>query len=491
MIPVILSGGNGTRLWPLSREGFPKQFHQLASSHSMFQETVLRCSCEIFSRPVVVCNQDHRFIIREQLSALGLSAQSILLEPCAKNTAPAIALAALQIRASGSDDVMLVCPADHLIKDEKEFLRIVRSAAKRAENGDMVLLGIQPDHPETGYGYIQRGLEYPSEQGRIYSVRSFKEKPDREAAEQWLETGEYLWNAGIFLFKPSVLLNELRSFAPQVLEACERSLQEAERDFEFVRVDRKQFIQSPSISIDHAVMEQTNLAKVAALDSGWNDIGSWSALWEAGEKDCEENVIKGDAILHSTKRSLVFSQSRLVTAVGLEDIVIVETADAVLVADKSDTQSVKKLVGILKNEYRDETLNHREVFRPWGSFDSIDRGDRFEVKHVSIKPGEQIAMQKHNHRAEHWVVVSGTAEVTCNGEQFLLTENQSTYIPIGAAHQLHNPGLIPLEIIEIRSGGYLGEDDIQRIVSEQDNSSAMDAIRELEALTLAKEKVAS
>ncbi len=491
MIPVILSGGNGTRLWPLSREGFPKQFHQLASSHSMFQETVLRTSCEIFTRPVVVCNQDHRFIIREQLSALGMSAQSILLEPCARNTAPAIALAALQIRSTGSDDVMLVCPADHLIKDEKEFLRIVRSAAKRAENGDMVLLGIQPDQPETGYGYIQKGLEYPSEQGKIYSVRSFKEKPERDTAEQWLETGEYLWNAGIFLFRPSVLIHQLETYAPEILEACNNALAEADYDFEFVRIDRKQFIQSPSISIDHAVMEQTNLAKVAALDSGWNDIGSWSALWDAGDKDSEENVIKGDAILHSTKRSLIYSQSRLVTAVGLEDVIVVETPDAVLVANKGNTQNVKKLVAKLKSEYRDETLNHREVFRPWGSFDSIDRGDRFEVKHVTIKPGERIAMQRHNHRAEHWVVVSGTAEVTCNSEQFLLTENESTYIPIGASHQLYNPGLIPLVIIEIRSGGYLGEDDIQRIPGEQDKPKSIDLVGDVESQTLTREKVAS
>ncbi|WP_052481231.1 mannose-1-phosphate guanylyltransferase/mannose-6-phosphate isomerase [Gilvimarinus agarilyticus] len=464
MIPVIISGGSGQRLWPLSREGFPKQFHRLASENSMFQDTVLRLSAEQYSRPIVVCNESHRFIIREQLAGMAMAAEAILLEPCARNTAPAITLAAMQVIARGCDEVMLVSPADHLVRDREAFDRTIAVAKVQAEQGNIVLLGVEPTHPETGFGYIQaersdRPLQVPA----AYAVKSFKEKPDFETAERWLASGEYLWNAGVFVFRASVYLEQIRHFAPEVYAACEKSLKNAEHDFEFVRVAPESFIKSPSISIDHAVMEKTNLAKVVTVASDWNDIGSWSALWKAGEQDSNCNVVSGDAMLHNTKNCLVYSQSRLVATVGLEDLVVVDTPDAVLVMNRDQAQDVKEIVTKLKQKLRPETLNHREVFRPWGSFDSIDSGDRFEVKNVVVKPGEKISKQRHNHRAEHWVVVSGTAEVTCDDKVFLLTENESTYIPIGAVHQLANPGLIPLVVIEIRSGSYLGDDDIHRI----------------------------
>ncbi|WP_339897215.1 mannose-1-phosphate guanylyltransferase/mannose-6-phosphate isomerase [uncultured Gilvimarinus sp.] len=464
MIPVIISGGSGQRLWPLSREGFPKQFHRLASENSMFQDTLLRLSAEQYSRPIVVCNESHRFIIREQLAGMAMAADAILLEPCARNTAPAITLAAMQVIARGRDDVMLVSPADHLVRDRDAFDRTIAVAKTQAEQGNIVLLGVEPTHPETGFGYIQaergdRALQSPA----AYSVKSFKEKPDAETAERWLASGEYLWNAGVFVFRASVYLEQIRHFVPEVYEACAKSLENAEYDFEFVRIAPESFIKSPSISIDHAVMEKTRLAKVVTLASDWNDIGSWSALWEAGEQDSNCNVVSGDAVLHNTKNSLVYSHSRLVATVGLEDLIVVDTLDAVLVMKRDQAQDVKKIVTQLKQQLRPETLNHREVFRPWGSFDSIDSGERYQVKNVVVKPGEKISRQRHNHRAEHWVVVSGTAEVTCNDRVFVLTENESTYIPIGAVHQLANPGLIPLVVIEIRSGSYLGDDDIHRL----------------------------
>lgn len=460
MVPVILSGGSGSRLWPLSRQLFPKQFLALTGSHSLFQETLLRLRLSGTQKPLVVCNQEHRFIVQEQLQALGRGAETIILEPFGRNTAPAVAVAAMYLLAQGRDEVMLVLPADHVILDQEEFHAALDRARRAAEQGEMVLFGIQPHRPETGYGYIKTATALAE---GLLLVEQFVEKPPYEQACQFVESGHYFWNSGMFLFRASRYLEELKRHESDIFDTCRLALENSRRDLEFLRIDPESFAHCPDCSIDYGVMEKTDRACVVPLSAGWSDVGSWSSLWEVQEKDSHGNVLKGDVVVQESRNCYVRAEDRLVSLIGLEDVVVVDTKDALMVAHKSRVQDVKKLVGHLNSHGREETQNHREVYRPWGAYDSLDNGKRFQVKRLTVKPGASLSLQKHYHRAEHWIVVSGTAEVTCNGETFLLTENQSTYIPIGATHRLANPGKIPLEMIEVQSGSYLGEDDIERL----------------------------
>lgn len=460
MVPVILSGGSGSRLWPLSRQLFPKQFLALTGKHSLFQETLLRLQLPGTQKPLVVCNEEHRFIVKEQLQALGRLADTVILEPFGRNTAPAVAMAAMHLLEQGRDEVMLVLPADHLIQGQHEFQEALKKACQAAEQGELVLFGIQPYRPETGYGYIK--VAAPQEDGLV-AVEQFVEKPGFEQACRFLESGNYLWNSGMFLFRASRFLEELKRYEPDIYDTCRLALSQSWRDLEFLRIDAESFAHCPDSSIDYAVMEKTDRAMVVPLSAGWSDVGSWSSLWEVQEKDSQGNVLKGDVVVQDSRNCYVHGDAKLVSLIGLEDVVVVDTKDAVMVAHKNRVQDVKKIVSHLNSKGREETLNHREVYRPWGCYDSLDKGKRFQVKRLTVKPGARLSLQKHHHRAEHWIVVSGTAEVTCNGETFLLAENQSTYIPIGAPHRLANPGKIPLEMIEVQSGSYLGEDDIERL----------------------------
>jgi mannose-1-phosphate guanylyltransferase/mannose-6-phosphate isomerase len=460
LIPVVLSGGAGTRLWPLSRELYPKQLLPLTGEHTMLQETVRRLDGLETGAPVVVCNEAHRFLVAEQLRGIACRAQAIVLEPVGRNTAPAIALAAHAALASANADaLLLILPADHVIGDVPAFQRAVRVAAMAARDGHLVTFGVVPRTAETGYGYIRRGTQMPSGGWRI---ARFVEKPDRAAAEAYIAAGDYYWNSGMFLFGASRYLEELRLHAPDIFDACERAYAGAQRDLDFTRVDADAFAACRSESIDYAVMEKTGDAVVVPLDAGWSDVGSWSALHEACEKDENGNVIRGDVLAEQTRNSYLYAESRLVAVVGLNDHVVIETKDAVLVAPRDRVQEVKALVTRIKDSGRNEHALHREVFRPWGSYDSLDNGDRFQVKRLTINPGGVLSLQMHHHRAEHWVVVSGTARITRGEEVFLLEENQSTYIAVGVRHRIENPGKVPLHIIEVQSGGYLGEDDIVR-----------------------------
>lgn len=457
LIPVILSGGSGTRLWPLSRELYPKQLLPLVGHRTMLQDTVGRLDGLVVAAPLVVCNESHRFLVAEQLRALGIRPHSIILEPVGRNTAPAIALAALQV---SPDALLLVLPADHVIRNVAAFQATVNKALPAAQSGQLVTFGIVPTGPETGYGYIKQGAAGPI--AGVFAIERFIEKPELACAEAFLSEGGYSWNSGMFLFKAGRYLEELQAHAPDIAAAAANSLKTATPDLDFVRLDPTAFEACRSDSIDYAVMEKTDRAVVVPMDAGWSDVGSWSALHEALESDAEGNVSKGDVLVEDSHGCYFYAESRLVAAVGLRDHVVVETKDAVLVAPKDRVQDVKKLVARLKEEGRYEHSLHREVFRPWGSYDSIDSGDRFQVKRLSIKPGAQLSLQLHHHRAEHWVVVSGTARITCGEKVFLLEENQSTYIPIGVKHRIENPGKIPLHVIEVQSGSYLGEDDIVR-----------------------------
>ncbi|HTY94735.1 MAG TPA: mannose-1-phosphate guanylyltransferase/mannose-6-phosphate isomerase [Steroidobacteraceae bacterium] len=461
LIPVILSGGAGTRLWPLSRELYPKQLLALLGPRTMLQQTALRVAGLDCAAPIVVCNEAHRFLVAEQLRALKLTPRAIVLEPFGRNTAPAIALAALAaLRDCGDvDPLLLVLPADHVIRDIALFQQAVRTALPAAQQGQLVTFGIVPNAPETGYGYIQRGAP----QGAVYGIARFVEKPDLERARQFLAAGDYYWNSGMFLFRAGRYLAELTRLAPQMAAACRAAFDAGRADLEFTRVDRDAFERCPSDSIDYAVMEKTTGAVVVPLDAGWSDVGSWSALQDASEADAQGNVTHGDVLLEDTSGCYLYAESRLVAAVGLKDHVVVETKDAVLVAAKNRVQDVKKLVNRLKEQGRYEHSLHREVFRPWGSYDRIESGARFVVNRLRINPGASQSLQVHHHRAEHWVVVSGTARVTRAGEVFLLEENQSAFIPIGVAHRIENPGKIALHLIEVQSGSYLGEDDIVRL----------------------------
>jgi mannose-1-phosphate guanylyltransferase/mannose-6-phosphate isomerase len=458
MIPVVLSGGSGTRLWPYSRSLHPKQFLPLASELTMLQETLGRLKGSIVdARPMVVCNNDHRFMVAEQTRMLGIQASAIILEPAARNTAPAVALAALQAMANGDDPVLLILPADHVIIDCDAFHRAIMAAEKAAMANLLVTFGIVPTQPETGYGYIRAQGE-----GEARPVKEFVEKPDLATAQAYVASGEYFWNSGMFAFKASVFLAELGKYAPDILSSCQQAMAEALQDLDFIRVGAAAFAACPDNSIDYAVMEKTDKAVVIALDASWSDVGSWSALWEIATKDSDGNACRGDVLVHDSRDNYIQSDRKLIATIGIDNLVIVETDDSILVASKDKVQDVKVIVSALKAKNRKETQLHRKVYRPWGYYDSIDQGERFQVKRIVVSPGQKLSLQKHHHRAEHWIVVSGTALVTRGDEEILLAENQSTYIPLGVKHRLENPGSIPLEMIEIQSGSYLGEDDIVR-----------------------------
>ena len=454
--PVLLSGGSGTRLWPLSREAYPKQFLPLAGDDTMVQATWRRVEALADLAPIVVANEEHRFLVAEQLRQVGAPVPAILLEPVGRNTAPAIAAAALQAMAGGADPLLLVLPSDHVVRDVAGFQRAVREASSAAEAGALVTFGIVPDAPETGFGYIQ------AEAGDgLRQVLRFVEKPDAATARSYLDAGGYYWNSGMFLFRASRYLEELARFRPDIVDAVRAAHVAARHDGDFVRLDKDAFSACPSDSIDYAVMEKTADAMVLPVDIGWNDVGSWSALWDVAERDADGNAHHGDVIAVDSRNSYAYAQ-RLVALVGFDDIVVVETDDAVLVARKDKVQEVKQVVARLKQEQRSQAVLHREVHRPWGSYDSVDNGGRHQVKRIKVKPGAALSLQMHHHRAEHWIVVSGTAKVTRGDETLLLSENESTYIPLGVKHRLENPGKVPLELIEVQSGSYLGEDDIVR-----------------------------
>jgi len=458
MIPVILSGGVGSRLWPLSRGMYPKQLLNLVDSEqSMLQQTLTRLNgLSKVAAPVIVCNEEHRFMVGEQLLQLSIKEATILLEPDGRNTAPAIALAAFH---ADPDEVLVVMPADHVISDIVSFQTAIEVANKLALQGDLVTFGIVPTSPETGYGYIKAGAGV--EGG--YGVAEFKEKPAADTAKKYLDDGGYFWNGGIFVFTASAYLAELKKFAPEVFKACERSMRLAKTDLDFLRVDEAAFATSPAISVDYAVMENTSKAKMVPLNAGWNDVGSWSALWDVSGKDSSDNAITGDVLLENTKGSYIYSENKLVAAIGVENLVIVETDDAIMVSSREHAQDVKKVVEQLKHQQRSQVSHHRKVYRPWGWYDSVDVGERFQVKRIQVKPGARLSVQMHNHRAEHWVVVKGTAVVLNGDDTITLNENESTFIPIGSVHSLHNPSEEhALEIIEVQSGSYLGEDDIVR-----------------------------
>ena len=459
ILPIIMAGGTGSRLWPLSRQIFPKQFLTLDGNGSMLQTTAERLSGIEHAPAIVICNEDHRFSVAEQFRLNNIQNSGIILEPIGRNTAPAIALAALHAIKNGDDPLLLVLAADHVIKNTQAFLDSVDLAKIHAQAGKLVTFGIVPTAPETGYGYIKRGA---TQKNSGYAVAKFVEKPDKATAETYLAAGDFYWNSGMFLFKASRYLAELKLHRPDILSACEKAMANTQNDLDFVRVDKTAFEACPEDSVDYAVMEKTLDAIVVPMDCGWSDVGSWSALWDISEKDNYGNAFKGDVIGIDTKNSFVYAQDKLVATIGLDDIAVVETKDAILVSKLSEVQKVKEIVKQLKADERSEFKHHREVYRPWGAFDSIDNGKRFQVKRITVKPGAKLSVQMHHHRAEHWIVVSGTAKVTNGDKDILLTENQSTYIPLGAIHSLENPGKIPLELIEVQSGAYLGEDDIVR-----------------------------
>ena len=462
MIPVIMSGGSGTRLWPLSRKQKPKQFLALFGENTMFQQTLERVmDIDYIEAPLVICNNDHRFMVAEQLQEMGIKKPTIVLEPHARNTAPALAIAAMQAVSRGDDPVLLVLAADHRIDNVPAFHHAIEEARLQAEAGHMVTFGVVPTCAHTGYGYIEA-----TEKEAVSPVKAFVEKPDPTTAEMYVASGKYYWNSGMFVFKASTLLTELETHAPEIVSACHDALAKAEQDLDFLRLDSEAFAACPSDSIDYAVMEKTSNAVVVPLDAGWSDVGSWSSLWECAEQDIDHNVIKGDVLLDEVHNAYVHSEHRLVAVMGLDDVVVVETPDAVMVTSKEKAQDVKNIVTKLKEHGRSEGEIHRLCYRPWGYYDCIDDGERFQVKRISVKPGASLSLQMHHHRAEHWVVVKGTAEVTCGDEIKMISENQSTFIPLGTRHRLHNPGCVPLEVIEVQSGSYLGEDDIIRF---QDN----------------------
>lgn len=460
ILPVIMAGGSGTRLWPLSRTLFPKQFLALHGELTMLQETVQRIAGRAMERPSIICNEEHRFIVAEQLREQDVTPSSIILEPAGRNTAPAIALAAIQARAAGDDPILLVLAADHVIEDTHAFHEAVSNATELADNGRLVTFGIVAHKPETGYGYIKRGNKINH---LAFHVDSFVEKPDAATAQEYIDSGEYYWNSGMFMFRASRYLEELENYRPDILRDCQQALAGAKADLDFVRVDKDAFMACANESIDYAVMEKTRDAAVVSLDASWNDVGSWCALWEVTQKDPHGNAFRGDVMLEDSQGCLVHASHKLVATVGLKDIVVVETKDAVLVVDKNKVQQVKKIVRRLQQEERPEFKHHRQVYRPWGHYDSLSNGHRYQVKCITVKPGAKLSLQMHHHRAEHWVVVCGTAKVTLGEETFLITENESTYIPIGMIHSLENPGKVPLELIEVQSGSYFGEDDIIRL----------------------------
>ena len=459
LVPVIIAGGSGTRLWPLSRTQFPKQFLTLSGEQTMLQQTISRLDGLETVPPILLCNHDHRFIVAEQLRQLEIAEAEIILEPVGCNTAPAIAVAALQALKQHENPLLLVLAADHLVEDVEAFHQAIQAGCKLAEQGDLVTFGIVPTGPEIGYGYIQQGEEKLDG----YQVKRFVEKPSTSHAEAYLDSGDYLWNSGMFLMQAKQYLEALEIHRNDIYECCQRAVDGIEKRFEFTRLPEEIFAQCPSESIDYAVMEQADNVSVVSLDAGWNDIGSWSALWNVDHKDSQGNSTKGDVIAYDTHNSLIHAEERLVATVGIDNLAIIETKDAVLIADKEHSQDVKAIVDQLKEGKRSQAQHHRVIYRPWGCFDSIESGRRYKVKRISVKPGEKLSLQVHHHRAEHWIIVSGTAKVTRNDETEIVTENESLYIHVGEEHSLENPGKLLLELIEVQTGSYLGEDDIERI----------------------------
>ena len=460
IVPVVLSGGTGSRLWPVSREGHPKQFLPLVTDASLLQDTLHRVNGLTDQAPIVVGNDEHRFMLAEQLRAIGVQPAALILEPAGRNTAPAVALAALYAQRASTDDcLLLVLPADHAISDVPAFQAAVAEAAESAEQGRLATFGVVPTAPETGYGYIKAGVDI---NGAAKTIEAFVEKPDLESATEYLSSGDYLWNSGMFLLPANVYLSELQRLAPEIYQACAEAMEGGTQDLDFCRPDAQAFAKSPSDSIDYAVMEHTAKGAVVPLDCGWSDVGAWSALWSIQAKDDRGNVSQGDVLLNDCDNSYFRSSERLIAGVGLQDMVVVETADAILVSHRDQVQEVKSIVNALKAQKRSEVSLHQEVFRPWGSYETLVLADRFQVKRIVVKPGAKLSLQMHHHRAEHWIVVKGTAEVTCEDKVFMLGEDESTYIPLGHKHRLANPGKIPLELIEVQSGSYLGEDDIVR-----------------------------
>lgn len=470
MIPVILSGGTGSRLWPLSRRAYPKQFLPLLDQSSMFQQTLSRLPEAELEPAVVVANEQHRFLVEEQLDSIGHQPQSILLEPFGRNTAPAVAMAAIEIARKDPKAVMLVLPADHVINEKEPFHQAIIKGLKVAKDGNLVLFGVTPDRPETGYGYVAAG-DASIAPNEPRPVRRFIEKPDRQTAESLLDEGGYFWNSGMFMFRADSYLRELKKYSKDIYDTALLAARSLQKDMGFTRIPPEIFEHCPEDSIDYAVMEKTARATLVPLDAGWSDVGAWSSLWDISNKDEHRNAIPSDACLRDTSGCLVHAQDKLVAMVGVKDLVVVDTKDALMIAHRDRVQDIKHVVNELKSQNRSEIDVHREVFRPWGSYDSIDTGNRFQVKRITVKPGEKLSLQKHHHRAEHWIIVRGTAEVSRDDETFLLSENESTYIPIGSVHRLFNPGKIPLELIEVQSGAYLGEDDIERLDDQYGRSS--------------------
>ncbi|HEY4350845.1 MAG TPA: mannose-1-phosphate guanylyltransferase/mannose-6-phosphate isomerase [Paraburkholderia sp.] len=461
--PVILCGGSGTRLWPMSRGGYPKQYLKLTGENTLVQQTALRLrGIADVATPIIVTNNDQRFLVAEQLRQVDVASSAIVLEPASRNTAPAIAVAALLAMRDAPDALLLVLPSDHEIAGEAAFVKAAEAAALIAKDGYLVTFGIAPVEPHTGYGYLRAGATLV-DGAQTFAVDSFVEKPDADTAQRFIDDGGYYWNSGMFMLKASTYMEELRRHEPDIARQAELSLNAAQRDHDFVRLDAEAFCASPNISVDHAVMEKTKRAAVVAVaDLGWNDIGSWTALADIAERDAQDNALMGDVLTDAVTNSYIRAEHRLVAAIGLDNVVIVETADAVLVAHRDQAQDVKKIVAQLNALGRHESVTHRRVVRPWGSYEGIDSGERFQVKRIVVSPGAQLSLQMHHHRAEHWIVVKGTALVTNGDKEIILTENQSTYIPLGITHRLLNPGKIPLELIEVQSGAYLGEDDIVR-----------------------------
>jgi mannose-1-phosphate guanylyltransferase / mannose-6-phosphate isomerase len=460
--PVILSGGSGTRLWPMSRALYPKQLLPLLSARSLLQETALRVADPVrFAPPVIVANDEHRFIVAEQLRLAEITPHAIVLEPVGRNTAPAVCVAALTVLARDADGLMLVLPSDHAIADVPAFLAAVDRAAAAARLGRLVTFGITADRPETGYGYIRRGVGIAGVIG-VDEVAGFVEKPDRKRAEAYLASGEYCWNSGMFLFPAALVVRELERLRPDTVAACRKAVDKAKRDLDFLRLDQAAFAAAENLSIDYGVMEHTAHAAVVPVDIGWSDVGTWDALWQIGDRDSDGNVRLGDVVVEDVHNSYLRAEHGLVTALGVDNLVVIATADAVLVAERDRVQDIKRIVAQLEKAGRSETVTHPLVHRPWGSFRSIHTGDRVQVKHIMVKPGAKLSLQMHHHRAEHWVVVQGTAKVVRGNEEIMLSEDQSTYIPLGTLHRLENPGKIPLHLIEVQSGAYLGEDDIVR-----------------------------
>jgi mannose-1-phosphate guanylyltransferase len=479
LVPVILCGGTGTRLWPLSRASYPKQYWALAGrgEDTLLQQTQQRLEgLPGLAPPLLICNEDHRFIVAEQMRQIGVEPAAILLEPIGRNTAPAVAVAALQATAQGDDPLLLVLAADHVIREAAAFRATVIAGTAAAEAGQLVTFGIVPTAPETGYGYIEAAQSLAAASTPVPIAR-FVEKPDRATAEAFLATGRFTWNSGMFLFKASAILAELERLAPEVMSACRAALEQDSADLDFLRLEREAFAGCPNVALDVAVMEKTDRGAVLALEAGWSDVGSWSALWETADQDDQGNVLRGRVIHEDARNCYLRSEHRLVVGLGVEDLVVVETDDVVLVAHRDRAQDVKRIVGLLEQEGAPESKAHRKIYRPWGSYDGVTEGERWQVKRIVVNPGASLSLQMHHHRAEHWIVVQGTAVVDKDGRQELVGENQSTYIPLGCRHRLSNPGKIPVELIEVQSGPYLGEDDIVRFEDRYGRSDSVAATR--------------